>query len=214
MASTDFNELYGLGNIPNLVQGKLEKLNGSHSRRDLIDAALGVDTRSEHYDVYRRRRRDLVHFSDDHATEESPHVLLLSLGAKQGWFLRKARNIVTALRYELANNGVQIIYEQSVSGIDLEQYLSFQELIGVRPHELLAAHFIARVAPVLDTYPDMNVQFSWGDRPSEKIVRERFAKRYRTPEGCPSKTYELSPQKERVRQIFGEGSAWLEEAHR
>jgi len=218
MVKIDFSELYGLESIPELVQGKLGELDEGHSRLASLDAALGVETHFEHYDVRRRNEGDMIRFSTDRYREHYPHVLLLSANVKytwsierKTWSIRRKRRIVTALCYQPKEDGVEIRYEQSVSGIKLKQYQTVQELLGVRPHELLAAHLIARVAPVLDMYPDMNVQFPGDSRSSHSIIRERFAKSYGYDKDISSlKIYKLSPQKERVKQIFGPTSAWLE----
>lgn len=203
MTSTNFNELYGLNDFPGLVQERLERLNGNNSRRNSLDAALEVETHFGHYGVHRRNERDIVRFSTDNYRESSSNVLLLSIPIRSPWYsIRRKREIIVALKYRPHEGGIDIEYEQSVSGIGLEKYKLVQETLGARPHELLAAHLIARVAPVLDMYPDMNVRFL-REGVSQRIVTERFAKKN---EGGG---YRLNPKKERVKQIFGSESDWL-----
>ncbi len=219
MAKTDYPAFYGLEGVREQVQERLDELRKA-PRLVSLDTALGVESHFEHYDIRRRNDKDVIRFSTDRYKESSPHVLLLSADVKYAWsperltwFITR-RRIVAALAYKPTEKGVEIEYVQTVSGIQLEQYQKAQEIIGVRPHELFVAHFIARAALVLDMYPDMEIQFPkdiWprNNRSSYSIINERFAKYY-LENGI--KIPKLSPYKERVRQIFGSESPWLEAA--
>jgi len=213
MTKIDFIQLYSLDGVRELAQERLGELGEEHSRLASLEAALGVESNFEHYDIRRRKDQDVIRFSSDRYKESSPHVLLLSADVKYAWSLKyltwsilTKRRIVAALTYRPAEDGIYIQYVQSAWGIQLEQYKNVQNILGLRPHELLVAHFIARIAPVLDMYPDMNVTFPQG-RSSYSIIGERFAKSY-MERGC--KKSKLSPYKERVKQIFGSGSPWLD----
>lgn len=213
MASQDHIEIYGLGGIRELVQERLRELGGNSSRSESLEAALGVESRSDHYDIRRKGRKEVVKFSTDGFKEHSQDVLILLADVRYAWSLRRGtwsilrkRRAVTALKYGLVENNLNVGYLQSVAGIQIEQYGKVQEQLGVRPHELLFAHLIARVAPIFDIYPEMNLIFS-RHRSSYKILGERFGKK----DKCyNTNVYMLNQRKERVRQIFGDGSPWLE----
>ncbi len=211
MTNIDYKTLYGLRDLDESIQERLRRLNGDNSRLNSLDAALRVETKTPYYTVRRKRGTERINFSADNFKAKSPNILLLS-ETKGLWPFRLEKKVV-ALGYYPSKKGIWIQFAQSVSGIGLEQYQSFQKRIGIRPHELLVAHLVARVAPILDKYPDMNIEFPEidinlpGKREAQRIINERFAGKTNPNDN----TYELNPRKDRVKQIFGEDSPWLKE---
>lgn len=125
----------------------------------------------------------------------------------------RSRNLLTidsggfpavALRYGIREKEFAIGYVQSHAYLDtLESFQKLKkDLGGVRPHELLVAHFIARVASVLNEHPETKVIVSpfYTDKPLYPKLRDRFF----------DKNYSLNPNRERIRQILGEDNSWLD----
>jgi len=211
MSERDFVKLYGLDGIREEIQESM-----SHNNRfEDLGKAFSLATDSQNYNVRRRTENDEVRFSTDCYNERSRAVLLLEANVRYAWSwkrrtwsLLKRPRIVTALRFDTSRyninyHNIKVDYIQSVSGIMFKQYQDVQDLLGMRPHELLFAHFVARIAPVLDAYPDINVYLS-KKRDSNRLIAERFCKKSSYQE-----FYKLNPNKERVRQIFGAESPWL-----
>ena len=81
-----------------------------------------------------------------------------------------------------------------------KKYQSLKRKLGVRPHELLVAQFLARIAPIMDMRPQTKLLLEESSLSSRKTIRDRFF----------DKEWSLNPNKERVHQIFGEDNRWLE----
>jgi len=217
MGKRDFVKLYGLEGIREEVQEKL--LSGfSESWDESLEKALSVESRLTNYNIRKKNKEDDIRFSTDFFSEHSEKVLVLEADTRYAWSLEhnpwsfiRRRRIVTALRYSFGYtetytlDNFQVDYIQSVSGIKLKQYNNVKETLGLRPHELLFAHLIARIAPVLDKHFDRNVYLPIKED-SSFVLGERFCKKGRL---YGMNAYQLNPNKERVKQIFGEGSPWL-----
>lgn len=189
--STNYREKYSLG-----------RKNVRFGSKDLGAAVKRVMKRSTKLGRYRVRGKkdgDFVIFGRNPQFAipmYSPDALLLS--ESLGWFVS---NPLTVLRYGVYPRRILIGYTQTPSGVTPEDYFDMRSYLGERPHELLFAHFLDRLSPVLDRFPDTEVLFAptYLHKPVYPFLRDRFL----------DKHYFLNPGKERVQQILGENNSWL-----
>ncbi|MBI3622648.1 hypothetical protein HY212_01030 [Candidatus Pacearchaeota archaeon] len=92
-------------------------------------------------------------------------------------------------------------YIQTPFDVSFEDYKRMKSDLEVRPHDLIFAHFLDRISPVLDKFPDINVFFSpiYLHKPVYPFLRDRFL----------DDGYLLNPNRARVRQIIGRENSWL-----
>lgn len=220
MSQVDYRGVYRIDSGKHSLDSKT--LFGANFHLDeVVDRAMRKPTKNNRYKLHRRGLTEKVKFSTDKYNDPSSEILILSLYEK-GWsiFGKKTKPIV-ALRYQAVKktghndygikwsefpdwnndpeNFLGICYVQTMTGVDQKDYKKATEVLGSRPHEFLVAHFLSRVAPIVDAQPETKVVLQPSLLTSRKTIRDRFF----------GKNWQLSPDKERVKQILGHDNAWL-----
>lgn len=201
----NFREFYGVSDSLTLGKRAAEA-----SRSAAKAASLAMEGESKHrgYSVERTNDPENIYFgrfskkmgSMGTIIPSSEDFLTLSLDS-QGTDFRSWPAV--ALRYGIYPKEIVIGYVQTHAFLStLGPYQKMkEELEGVRPHEFLVAHFLARIAQTLDKHPKTGVFIAphYLDKPVYPTLRDRFF----------DDNYSLNPNRERVQQILGEDNTWL-----
>lgn len=199
----NFREFYG---VDNALDVGINSLLFHFTAKGAAISAMKKQTMNNGYCIHRIKNRDDITFGRPKLDQyfaippNSEDVLLLSAGKETSFEFRKP---ILALRYGIYADEFVIGYAQTPSEVTLEDYFTVRDDIGVRPHEFLFAHFIARVAPILNKYPAIGVYVAphYLDKPVYPTLRDRFFDAH----------YILNPKRQRVQELLGEDNEWLEE---
>ncbi|MBI2045537.1 hypothetical protein HYT23_05765 [Candidatus Pacearchaeota archaeon] len=166
---------------------------------EAVAQTMGHFTNLGNYSVRNKQDSDLVIFGRSIPNQiemGSDDALLISEN------LEHHRDIPSVvLRYGVYPREIIIGYIQTPSYVDFEAYGRIKSDLGVRPHDLILAHFLDRISPVLDKFPDTNVFFSpiYLEKSVYPFLRDRFL----------DGDYFLNPRRVRVQQIMGGENFWL-----
>ena len=181
-----------------------------------VEKVTKKDIKTDNYKLHKRKIYEDVRFSTDKWNDPSPEIFVLGIYRK--WkILENITKPIAALRYYTGSgfggmhwidfpswnrdpeNFLGIYYVQTMTKVSKRDYQDAIEILGSRPHELLVANFLSHIAPIIDSRPQTKVVLQPSHRTSRKTLRDRFF----------DKNWELSPNKQRVRQLLGEDNAWL-----
>lgn len=190
MKETDYRRKY------KLEERKVEI--GDVSLEQAIAQTMNYSTQLGNYHVRKKKVEDLVIFGRRSPIQmDSDDALLISK-------IGEIRDIPTViLRYGFYPKQIVVGYIQTPQNVSFEDYKRIRSDLEIRPHDLILAHFLDRISPALDKFPDTNVFFSpyYLNKPVYFFLRDRFLDR----------DYFLNPKRVRVQQIIGKENSWLRE---
>ena len=191
MSKINYKEKYKLDEI---VSPKIESL--EESVYQLIEERTDIES----YSIRKKKSNDFVLFGrnlEGGVKMDSNDALLILKKDKRG------REIpVTVLRYGVYPKEISVGYIQTPYNVYFEDYKKIKSELGSRPHELIFAHFLNRITPILNELPDTNLSFSpfYLEKSLYAPLRDRFL----------NKKYNLNPNKARVQQILSKDNNWLD----
>ena len=167
--------------------------------RQAVSQAMDHSTPLGNYHIRRREASDLIVFGRDETSQiemDSSNVLLISRHQEPNWDVPEL-----VLRYGIYPREIVVGYIQTPYDVSFEDYRRMKSNLEVRPHDLILAHFLDRISPVLNKFPDTNVFFSpiYLDKPVYPLLRDRFL----------DGDYLLNPNRTRVQQIMGRENSWM-----
>lgn len=164
-----------------------------------VDQTMSQSTPLGSYCVRKKNTRDLVMFGRTAPIQMRSNNALLITGPKR--FHGDIPTVV--LRYGVYPEQIVVGYIQTPDKVGFGDYLRVKSDLEERPHDLIFAHFLDRISPILDKFPNTNMYFSpiYLNKPVYPFLRDRFL----------DSDYFLNPRRERVEQILGEQNSWLRE---